>query len=190
VVAVSLKKKFPLLGVSQGGAIAITYAARHPERVSHLILLGAYAHGRLRRATTDEQRREAELQFEVARLGWGRPDPAFRRFFTSTFIPDAPPDLWDSFAELLRRTTSAENAAKMLESWGDLDVTEAATRVQAPTLLLHARDELRVPQEQAHLLASLIPNSRFVPLDSRNHLLRPAEPAWAQFLAEVDHFLG
>jgi pimeloyl-ACP methyl ester carboxylesterase len=77
----------------------------------------------------------------------------------------------------------------MLESWANLDVTEAATRVQAPTLLLHARDELRVPQEQAYLLASLIPNSRFVPLDSRNHLLRPAEPAWAQFLAEVDDFL-
>jgi pimeloyl-ACP methyl ester carboxylesterase len=182
-------ERFPLLGVSQGGAMAITYAARHPERVSHLILLGAYAQGRLRRAVTDEQRREAALQFEIVRLGWGREDPAFRRFFTSTFIPDAPPDLWESFAELLRRTTSAENAAQMLETWAMIDVTEDATRVQAPTLLLHARDELRVPPEQAHLLASLIPNARFVPLDSRNHLMRPAEPAWAQFLAEVDQFL-
>ena len=182
-------ERFPLLGVSQGGPIAISYAARHPERVSHLILLGAYAHGRLRRATTEEQRREALLQFEIARVGWGRPDATFRRFFTSTFIPDASPELWDSFAELLRRTTSAENAAQMLESWAELDVADAATRVQAPTLLLHARDELRVPEEQAHLLASLIPNSRFVPLDSRNHLLRPAEPAWTQFLTEVDHFL-
>ena len=182
-------ERFPLLGVSQGGAMAITYAARHPERVSHLILLGAYAQGRLRRAVTDEQRREAALQFEIVRLGWGREDPAFRRFFTSTFIPDAPPELWESFAELLRRTTSAENAAQMLETWAMIDVTKDAARVQAPTLLLHARDELRVPQEQAHLLASLIPNARFVPLDSRNHLMRPAEPAWTQFLAEVDQFL-
>ena len=77
--------------------------------------------------------------------GWGREDAAFRRFFTSSFIPDAPPELWESFAELLRRTTSAENAARLLEAWADIDVTEEATRVTAPTLVLHARDELRVP---------------------------------------------
>ena len=153
------------------------------------MLFGAYAQGRMRRATTDEQRREAALQFEMVRLGWGRDDPSFRRFFTSSFIPDAPPELWESFAELLRRTTSAENAARLLESWADIDVTEAATQVTAPTLVLHARDELRIPFEQARRLATLIPGARFVPLASRNHLLRADEPAWAQFLAEVEAFL-
>jgi DNA-binding winged helix-turn-helix (wHTH) protein/pimeloyl-ACP methyl ester carboxylesterase len=181
---------FPLLGVSQGGAVAVAYAARHPERVSHLVLFGAYAEGRVRRATTDELQREAALQVEMVRLGWGRDDPAFRRFFTSSFTPDAPPELWESFAELLRRTTSAENAARLLETWGQIDVIEEASRVRAPTLVLHARDELRVPFEQARLLASLIPGARFVPLASRNHLLRADEPAWSQFLAEVDAFLG
>ena len=182
--------RFPLLGVSQGGAVAVAYAARHPERVSRLVLCGAYTQGRLRRATTDEQRREAALQFEMVRLGWGRDDPAFRRFFTSSFIPDAPPELWESFAELLRRTTSAQNAARLLEAWADIDVTDEATRVQAPTLVLHARDELRVPMEQAQRLATLIPGARFVPLASRNHLLRADEPAWDVFLDEVDSFLG
>jgi pimeloyl-ACP methyl ester carboxylesterase/DNA-binding winged helix-turn-helix (wHTH) protein len=182
--------RFPLLGVSQGGAVAIAYAARHPERVSHLVLFGAYAQGRSRRATTDEQRREAAVQIEMVSLGWGRDDPGFRRFFTSSFIPDAPPELWESFAELLRRTSSAENAARLLESWAGIDVTEEATRVEAPTLILHARDELRVPLEQARRLAALIPGARFVPLGSRNHLLRADEPAWHQFLAEVDAFLS
>ena len=182
--------RFPLLGVSQGGAVAVAYAARHPERVSRLVLCGAYTQGRLRRAATDEQRREAALQFEMVRLGWGRDDPAFRRFFTSSFIPDAPPELWESFAELLRRTTSAQNAARLLEAWADIDVTDEATRVQAPTLVLHARDELRVPMEQAQRLATLIPGARFVPLASRNHLLRADEPAWDVFLDEVDSFLG
>jgi pimeloyl-ACP methyl ester carboxylesterase/DNA-binding winged helix-turn-helix (wHTH) protein len=182
--------RFPLLGVSQGGAVAIAYAARHPERVSHLVLFGAYAQGRLRRATTDEQRREAAVQIEMVRLGWGRDDPGFRRFFTSSFIPDAPPELWESFAELLRRTSSAENAARLLESWAGIDVTEEATRIEAPTLILHARDELRVPLEQARRLAALIPGARFVPLGSRNHLLRADEPAWHQFLDEVDAFVS
>jgi pimeloyl-ACP methyl ester carboxylesterase/DNA-binding winged helix-turn-helix (wHTH) protein len=182
--------RFPLLGVSQGGAVAVAYAARHPERVSRLVLFGAYAQGRLRRATSDEQRREAELQFEMVRLGWGREDPTFRRFFTSGFIPDAPPDLWESFAELLRRTTSAQNAARLLESWSAIDVTDEAPKVQAPTLVLHSRDELRVPFEQARQLTALIPGARFVPLDSRNHLLRADEPAWPQFLDEVHAFLA
>lgn len=182
-------ERFPLLGVSQGGAVAVAYAARHPERVSHLVLFGAYVQGRLRRAKTDEQRREAAVQAEMVRLGWGREDPAFRRFFTASFIPDGPLELWESFAELLRRTASAENAARLMESWSEIDVSEEAKRVQAPTLVLHARDELRIPLEQAHQLASLIPDARFVSLDSRNHLLRADEPAWPCFLDEVDAFL-
>jgi pimeloyl-ACP methyl ester carboxylesterase len=182
--------RFPLVGVSQGGAVAVAFAARHPERVSRLVLYGAYAEGRLRRATSDELRREAAVQVEMVRLGWGREDPAFRRFFTSSFIPDAPPELWESFAELLRRTTSAENAARLLESWAQIDVTAEATRVTAPTLVLHARHELRVPPEQARRLAALIPGARFVPLDSRNHLLRADEPAWGEFLGQVEAFLS
>jgi len=183
-------EQFPLLGVSQGGAVAVAYAARHPERVTRLILYGTYAYGRLQRATTDEMRREAALQVEMVRLGWGREDAAFRRFFTSSFIPDAPPELWESFAELLRRTSSAENAARLMESWATIDVSEAARQVQAPTLVLHARDEIRVPVEQARVLAALIPGARFKLLASRNHLLREDEPAWSEFLDDVEQFLS
>ncbi|MBX3312744.1 MAG: alpha/beta fold hydrolase [Actinobacteria bacterium] len=183
-------ERFPLLGVSQGASVAVAYAARHPERVSHLVIYGGYAQGRLVRATTDEAAREAALQVEMIRLGWGRDDPSFRRFFTSSFIADAPPELWEAFAELLRRTCSADNAARLVESWSHIDVTDEAARVQAPTLVMHATGDLRIPAEQAHLLASLIPDARFVPLESRNHLLRPEEPAWGRFLDEVDAFLA
>jgi pimeloyl-ACP methyl ester carboxylesterase len=103
--------------------------------------------------------------------------------------PNAPPELWESFAEVLRRTSSAENAARLLESWAEIDVSEEAPRVRAPTLVLHTRDELRVPSEQARRLAGLIPGARFVPLASRNHLLRADEPAWEQFLSEVEAFV-
>jgi pimeloyl-ACP methyl ester carboxylesterase/DNA-binding winged helix-turn-helix (wHTH) protein len=183
-------ERFPLLGLSQGGPVAIAYADRHPERVSRLVLVGSYVQGRLRRAHSEEERREAALQVELARVGWGRDDPTFRRFFTSSFIPDASPELWDAFAELLRRTTPADNAARLLATWAEIDVTEPASRITVPTLIFHARDELRVPFEQARRLAALIRGSRLVPLDSRNHLLRPDEPAWGAVLGELDAFLS
>ena len=168
----------------------MTYADRHPERVSHLVLVGTYARGRITRARNDEERREALLHIEMARVGWGRDDPTFRRFFTSAFIPDAPADLWDAFAELLRRTTSADNAAHQIETWSNVDVTEVARRLDVPTLVLHARGDLRVPFDQALELGTVIAGSRVVPLDSANHLLRADEPAWAQLLAEIDAFLA
>jgi pimeloyl-ACP methyl ester carboxylesterase len=182
--------RFPLLGISQGGSVAVAYAARHPERVSKLVLYGIYAQGRLVRATTEEQRREHRLQVELVRLGWGRDEPAFRQVFTSQFMPEGSRELWDDFNELQRRTTSAENAAAVVDLTGSVDVVEEAKRVQAPTLVLHARHDHRPPFAQGRLMASLIPDSRFVALESSNHILLADEPAWPVFLREVDTFLA
>lgn len=182
--------RFPLLGVSRGGSTAIAYAARHPERVSRLILVGASARGRMLRARTDEERRSAEVMIELARLGWGADDPAFRQVFAMQFIPDGTVEDWRAFNELHRRTTSAANAARFMEVFGTVDVTDVCARVRAPTLILHARGDLRVPFDASRELASLVPGSRLVPLDSRNHILRADEAAWQRFLAEVDAFLA
>jgi len=190
VVDAMALERFPLLGVSQGGPVAIEYARRHPERVTRLGLVGTYAWGRTRRATDAGQRRVIELQRDLIRLGWGHDDPSFRLYFSSTFMPDASPQLWSDFAELLRRTTSAENALRIFDACSAIDVTEAAAQVTAPTLILHGRDEVRVPFDQSRELAALIPGSRLVPLDTRNHLLRPEEPAWAHLLREIDAFLA
>lgn len=181
--------RFPLIGVSRGGPVAITYAHRHPERVSRLVLVGAPVRGRRARATTEDERRAADLQLDLIRLGWGSDDPSFRMTFPVSFIPDAPPELWSDFAELLRRTTSAENAVRVIESLLDVDVSEQAAQLRLPTIIFHARDELRVSFDEARELASLIPESRLVPLDSRNHLMRPDEPAWEHFLDELGRFL-
>lgn len=180
---------FPLVGVSQGGPVAIDYAHRHPERVEKLILIGSYAQGRGFRGDAQDRGREAAVQLEMIRLGWGRDEPSFRRFFTSTFIPDAAPELWDSFADLLRRTTSADNAARIFDACATIDVVDQARELEVPTLILHARDELRVPFEEGRHLATLIPDSRLVPLASHNHLLRPDEPAWEHMVREVRAFL-
>ena len=181
---------FPVLGVSQGAAVAIEYAVRHPGRVTKLILSGAYGRGRLVRATTEKEHQEAALDVELARVGWGRDDDSFLQVFTHQFLPDGTPEQWQAFNELQRRTTSPANAVRFLEAFGRIDVIESARRVACPTLILHARWDRRVPFASARELAALIPDSRLVSLESRNHILTSFEPAWAVFLDEVDRFLA
>jgi pimeloyl-ACP methyl ester carboxylesterase/DNA-binding CsgD family transcriptional regulator len=182
-------ERFPLLGLSQGGAIAIAYAARHPQRVSHLVLHGAYARGVLRRDPSPEQRREAEMMVELAALGWGKENPAFRQFFTTLFIPDGTPEQHRWWNRLEQRTASPENAARFMSVLNEIDVTPLAQRVACPTLVLHAVRDARVPFDEGRRIASLIPGARFVPLESRNHVLLEHEPAWRQWLQEVRAFL-
>ncbi len=181
--------RFPLMGLSQGGAVAVAYAHRHPERVSRLVLVGAFVKGG-RLAKTPEKRAEYEMERELIRLGWGRDEHSFRLFFSSLFMPDVPPQQWSDFAELMRRTTSSENAVRIFDAHLQMDVRSAAAELDVPTLILHARDDQRVPFSQGVAYASLIRGSRLVPLDTRNHLMRPDEPAWEHFLREVDDFLG
>jgi pimeloyl-ACP methyl ester carboxylesterase/DNA-binding winged helix-turn-helix (wHTH) protein len=181
--------RFPLLGISQGGPVAIAYAVRHPERVSHLVLLGSYAQGRRKRARTSGELDLAEARIDVVRLGWGRPDPTYRQIFTGRFLPDATQEQWRSFDELQRRSTSADNAWRFVDEFANIDVTDLASKLAAPTLIMCARREPDNAFEQSRVLAALIPKSRLVPLDSSNHLLPERDPAWKHFLAEIDRFL-
>jgi pimeloyl-ACP methyl ester carboxylesterase len=133
---------------------------------------------------------EHALQIELARVGWGSNSPAFRQVFTSQFMPGGSKELWDDFNELQRVSTSPENAARLLTLAGNIDVTALAPLVRAPTLVLHARRDQRPPFQQGRLLATLIPDSRFVALESENHILLADEPAWPTFMAEVNEFLA
>ena len=183
-------QRFALLGMSQGGAVAIAYAVRHPERVSQLVLVGAYARGALRRATTEAERLESQTLIKLMRVGWGRDNPAFRQVFTNLFIPDGTPEQHQWWSELERLTVSPENAARTLEAFYDIDVRDLAAQVRVPTLVMHSRGDSRVPFVLGLQLAALIPGARFVPLESRNHVLLEGEPAWDLFLRELRGFVG
>ncbi|MGW3413138.1 alpha/beta fold hydrolase [Streptomyces sp. NPDC000888] len=182
--------RFPLLGVSQGGAVAVAYAARHPERVSHLILTAAYARGRQIRAASDAERDAANVDLNIARAGWRSQDSSFLRFFASQFLADATPAEWDAFAAYQRQTTSPANGLRFLEEFVRIDVSGIAHQVTCPTLIIHSRDDARVPVAQALELAALIPDSRLVLLESRNHLFTADDPAWPAFLSHLDNFLS
>jgi pimeloyl-ACP methyl ester carboxylesterase/DNA-binding CsgD family transcriptional regulator len=182
-------KPFVLLGISQGGAAAIHYAATHPEDVSHLVLYGVYGQGWSRRGDDEGERRFRAL-IELTRLGWGQDNPIYRQLFTSRFVPDATPEQVSWFNELCRRTTAPEVAARLLEARTTVDVVGLLPRVSAPTLVLHARGDEAVPLSQGRLVAAGIPGARFVELDSRNHILLETEPAWERFKTELLTFTG
>jgi pimeloyl-ACP methyl ester carboxylesterase/class 3 adenylate cyclase len=181
--------RFVLLGLSRGSSIATVYAARHPERVSRLILYGGYSRGRELRDVDADKLEEIRMLYQMVRLGWGKENPAFRQVFTTLFIPEGTPEQLAWFNELQRISASPQTASRIIQSSGQVDVSDLAKKVEAPTLVLHARQDALISLKEGRLLAELIPGAHFVLLEGKNHILLENEPAWGQFMAEVKAFL-
>ncbi len=188
VSAAALQEPFSLLGISQGAAICVAYAVKHPERVSKLVLYGGYARGPFRRGDPD---RESfyKAMIDMVRLEWGSDNPTFRQVFTSRFIPEATDEQIGWYNDLCRKTLTPEIAAILLESRAMVDVTALLGDVRVPTLVLHASGDAVVPITEGHILAAGIPHAQFIELDSKNHILLENEPAWERFCDEVLKFM-
>lgn len=189
VVAAAGVDRFSLFGASGGGPVAIAYAVRHPDRVTGLVLYGTYAKGRVSRDPTPEAREEAEMLVSLTRLGWGKSNPAFRRVFTTLFIPGGSDTQIAWFDELQQASCSGEHAARARAVRYAVDVSDLARAITVPTLVLHARHDAVVAFDEGRNLASLIPGAKFVPLDSANHILLEDEPAWTEFRVQLRSFL-
>jgi class 3 adenylate cyclase len=175
--------------MSQGGPTAITYAVRHPERVSHLILYGSFARmGWL--LDTEEGRQQGEAMLTLIRHGWGSDVPAFRQFFTSLFMPDADIDAIRAFNELQRVSAFADNVADLMTAVRDIDVRPLLPQVTVPTLVIHRRGDAVVPFESGRELATGIPGARLLSLDGRNHIFLPNEAVGAVMMKAIEEFLG
>ena len=183
-------ERFALLGMSHGGSVSIAYAVRHPERVSHLILYGAFARGWSRLGLPPQKVEEMEAISKLIGLGWGRDNPAFRQLFTSGFMPEATAEEMRGFNEYQRVSVSPENAMRIWKLIGDTDVLDLLPKVTTPTIVFHARGDQQITFRNGAQLAALIKGARFVPLESRNHILLEGEGAWNEFLREYRRFLG
>ena len=176
--------RFPLLGVSQGCAYSIAFAARFPEKVSRLVLYGGFAVGMLQTGS-DEDRQLCEMHNQMIGQGWGQDNPAFRQFFTSLFMPDATKEQMDWFNEPQRTTTSPENAVRLRNVVNNIDVRGLLDKISMPTLVLHCRGDGIVSFDAGRKMASMIPNARFIALEGQNHLILEDEPTWPRFVDEV-----
>jgi pimeloyl-ACP methyl ester carboxylesterase len=180
---------FALFGISAGAAAAVAYAAKHPERVSALVLYGGYSRGWARRGDPAKES-EYEAIMEIVRVGWGKDNAAFREVFTSRFIPGGTREQVDWFNELCQKTTSGTVAAELIRARSQIDVSSACEKVRARTLVVHARDDGVVPLASGRQLAAAIPGAEFVELDSKNHIVLEHEPAWTRFCEAVREFLS
>jgi pimeloyl-ACP methyl ester carboxylesterase/DNA-binding CsgD family transcriptional regulator len=176
-----------LLGMSDGSPIALLYAARHPERVSRLVLYGTVCGERV--VFEGDKLVEEQTYQGLVRIGWAGADPRFRRVFTQGFIPDATEEQMRWFDELQRQSTSTENYLAARAARYREDITAEIPKIRAPTLILHAVGDRLKTFDNATEVASLIRGSRVVPLESRNHILLEGEPAWREFVAEVRTFM-
>jgi len=183
-------EKFTLFGVSQSASVAIAYAVRHPERVSHLIVYGGFARGFLQQGDPEKQKQLFELTRAMVREGWGSDHDTYRQWFTSQFIPGGTAEQARWFNELERMCATPEMAERHMVASAGIDVADLLPKIRVPTLVLHCRGDLRVPFSFGEEIAAGIPGAKFVPLEGKNHLFLADEPAHRGFFDAVAAFLG
>ena len=182
-------KRFALFGISGGGATAVAYAARHPDKVTHLILHGAFGRGRLAGSPTPKQIEETEMHLKAIKLGFESDNAGMRQFYPSIRMPDGSAEQYRAFNDLMRLATTSANYDNILRAYFRVTAHDVAPQIKCPTIVFHSREDGVIPFDEGRLLAALIPGARFVPLESRNHLLVDNEPAWEQFEKDVREFL-
>ena len=182
-------QRFALLGASGGAPVSIRFAARHPQRVSRLVMLGGFARGLLQRGSGAGVVQTFEAMLRLLEDGWAQDNSAFRQLMTSMFWPGASAQQMDSFNQLQRVSCTPQRAVTLLRRIAEFDATADLPRVRCPTLVLHSPRDSRVPFAEGRLIAASIPGARLEPFDSPNHTPLADEPAYEVVQSAIDDFL-
>lgn len=179
--------RFPILGISQAAAVSVAYCVKNPDRVSRMAFYAGYACG-WRHHGSEKRIKATEASIALIESVWGG-SGAVQQMFSSTFMPDAPPENLKWFSELQAQSSNGRNAAKLVAAIGDVDVRDILGQVSVPTLVLHAREDNAISFRQGQTLAAGIPGARFVPLETSNHILPETDPAWHRCSRLITEFL-
>lgn len=182
-------ERFALLGMSQGGAISIAYTAMHPERVSHLVLCGAFARRGVGRHPSLRNRVAVQALIQMVKIGWGESNLAFRQLFTSLFFPQATPEQTAAFNAIQTQSTSPAHAARLLRVFAEVDASSHLEKIGCPTLVIHCRGDAVIPLEEGRFLAGAIAGARFESIDTQNHVPLAGEPAFERTFELLRDFL-
>ncbi len=182
-------EKVALLGASQGASVSIEYARRHPEKVGCMIICGGYAAG-WRHSDDEKFRATRDALLELTRATWGADNPAGRQAYAALYLPGGTVEQHSEFMRLQKMTTTPENAYRILQTFSEIDVRDALSQVHTPTLVLHCRDDGPVPFEAGRLIASKMPNAKFVMLEGDKHIIQREDPGWPRFMEEIENFIA
>ena len=190
VIEAAQLDRFALFGMAGAGSgAAMAYAGDHPDRVTCLILQECQTRGRIAGSPTPQQLQEAHARLKVIELGWPNETRAYGDFFAALHVPEATESQMQAYNDMLRRMTSPQNAVSLLRSFWAADMTGLASAVRCPTLVIHSRGDAVIPFDEGRTVASLIPQARFLTIESRNHLLLSTDREWPRFLKAVEDFL-
>lgn len=178
----------PIIGLSQGCAVAAVFAARCPERVSCIVMIGSYPVGRARRNSQKDQER-AHAMRSMMTAGWDDEHPSLRDLMAEIIVPGASAEDRRRYAEDMRDMISPENMGRYREVLDHFDITELLPRVKAPCLVLHSRGDRMQPIEQGRKMAAGLHNARFTAYDSNNHIPTENDPFWPLMEREIHAFI-
>ncbi len=173
--------------MSESGACmeAVTLAAKHPDRVTRLIIVGGYAEGRELR----EKEGHPEFLKTMMQAGWDQLEGGIATAFMTAYFPEGPAVAMPQLVGLMQQSASRAFMLSNREKSNNASITHLLAQVRCPTLIVQGRNDAVHPLVQAQKLAAGIPDAELLVLESANHLPLPGHPSWDGFIRALRTFL-